>query len=93
MPSLLPNFNDLGLPYITASVAQGKIFDLIKIGLSYVQIALLILIIISGLRWMFSFGDSEKTKAATRGIMHAIIGYIIVLFSYSIVAAVIGLAK
>lgn len=91
MIKFLPEAEDLGFPEVAISEVgvRGVVIEMIATVLSYVQIALLVLIIIAGIRWMFSFGNPEKTQAATKTLIHAIVGYLIVFFSYTLVSTII----
>lgn len=63
---------------------------IIKIGLGFMGIILLLLILSSGFQFMTSGGDETKTAAAKKTFYSAIIGTIIILMSYSIVSLVIN---
>jgi hypothetical protein len=67
---------DAELPAIVA--------NLINIALSLLGIILLVLILYSGVLWMTSGGDEEKTKKARGTLISAVIGLIIILMSGSI---------
>lgn len=60
----------------------------INIALSFLAIICLILIIYSGFIWMTSAGNEEKVKRAKSILKNAIIGAIIVLFSFVITTTV-----
>ncbi|MFA6427221.1 MAG: hypothetical protein WCW16_02100 [Candidatus Magasanikbacteria bacterium] len=61
------------------------VIRLINIALGFLGILLVLLIIYSGLLWMTSGGDEERTKKARRVLFNAIIGLIIILLSNSMV--------
>ena len=56
----------------------------IRIGLSFVGVILLVLLLYAGFLWMTAGGDEEKIKAARGTITSAIVGIIIVTASYAI---------
>ncbi len=70
---------------------SNLISDIIKIILGLIGVIFLILIIISGFEWMMSGGDSEKIKKARSRIKNAVIGIIIIVFSYILVSLVFSL--
>ncbi len=49
-----------------------------------------IMIIIGGLRYVISSGDSSGTAAARNTIIYAIVGLVIVIFAQAIIAFVVG---
>ncbi len=49
-----------------------------------------IIIIISGMRYVLSSGDSAKTSAARSAIIYALIGLVVIILAQSIVSFVIG---
>lgn len=51
-------------------------------------IAAVILIIISGIRLLVSGGDAEKVARARRSLFYAIVGFVIVLFSFVILRVI-----
>lgn len=66
------------------------ITDLLKTVLSFMAILAVIMIVVGGIVWMTAGGDEDKTKMAKQIIYSAVIGLIIILFAYSIVAFVAG---
>ncbi len=62
------------------------IAHLIKIGLQFVGIILVVMIIFSGIGFLFSGGKDENMKKARRSLAGTIIGLIIILSAYSIVS-------
>ncbi|MFA6422021.1 MAG: hypothetical protein WCV92_01310 [Candidatus Buchananbacteria bacterium] len=63
---------------------------LVRIFLSLIVLIAVLLIILSGFRWMVAGGDEEKIKKARSALFNAIIGLILVLSSYAIVSFVIS---
>lgn len=56
----------------------------------YVAIVLAVLFIMwSGIQWMTSGGDVERLQSAKRRLLYAIIGLVVVLFSFVIVRVVL----
>lgn len=81
---VLPN-SDSGV----ADPAQGALADVLHIvfGLS-ASIALLI-IVISGFRYILAAGDPGKTAQAKKAILYAVIGLIVSMAAFSIVTIVL----
>jgi len=59
---------------------------LIRVAVGFVGIVMLLMILSSGAQFMVSGGDEEKVKGAKQTFYNAIIGIIIILSAYSIVA-------
>ncbi len=68
--------------YSTSGLA-GKIGSMVKILLAFLGIVFLILIIISGFKWMTTNNPEEIKKLWSR-IINAVIGLVIILASYAI---------
>lgn len=49
----------------------------------------LLLIVISGFRYIVANGDPNSTASAKRGILYAVVGLVVVMAAYSIVAFVV----
>lgn len=55
-----------------------------------VGIAAVIMLIIGGLRYIFSGGNNEQVNAAKNTILYAVIGIVVALLAYAIVNFVLG---
>lgn len=73
--------------------AQGQLETIIKAVVNVLSIvvgaAAVIMLIISGLRFITSSGDSSGIQAARNGIIYAIVGLVIVIFAQVIVNFVV----
>ncbi len=65
------------------------ITNLLNFAISFSVVIVVFAVIIAGFKYMFSKGDDEKIKEATRGLLFAFIGLIIVFISPAIVKFVI----
>ena len=63
---------------------------LVHTALGFVGVILLLMILSGGFSFMVSGGDEEKTSAAKRTLFNAIMGVIVILSAYSIVAFVLN---
>ena len=63
----------------------------VQIILSFLGIAFLILIIISGIQWMGAEGNPDSVKTAKARIKNATIGLAIVLLAYAITYFILGI--
>jgi Zn-dependent protease with chaperone function len=70
-----------GLPNTNIETA---IAGFIRVFLSFMAFLLFINIFYSGILWMLSGGNEEKTSLAKKIIINSLIGLIIITFSYSI---------
>lgn len=69
----------------------GSLFNSITTILLFLIGAIaIIMIIIGGLRYVLSAGDSKSTNDAKNTILYAVIGLVIALASYSIIKFVLG---
>ena len=77
-----------GLP--TPATDQTSISTLLSLVFGVVGALALLVITISGLRYVLSSGDPQKTAQAKNGIIYALIGLVISLSAEAIVAFVAG---
>ncbi len=75
---------------IAAPTVGTTIAYLISGALALLAIIFLILVVIAGYRWMTAAGSEEIITSAKKSMKEAIIGLIIVLAAYAIVAFVFG---
>ena len=72
-------FNDLG----------EFVSHILNFAISFSVVIVVFAVIIAGFKYMFSKGDEEKVKEATRSLLFAFIGLLIVFLSPTIVKFVI----
>lgn len=77
---------NMGLPDTDPRIIVAR---LVRAAMGLVGIVVLVMILLSGLSFMVSGGDEEKVKGAKRTFFNAIIGLIIMLSAYGIVAFVL----
>lgn len=82
--------DNAGLGTISGTEAIGRI---IKIALGFLGLIALVIVMISGFKWMTSNGNEEKIKSAKKMLLNGVIGMIIILFSYVIVNFIIKKAQ
>lgn len=73
--------------------SQGVITQIINILLFAIGIISVIMIIVGGIRYTTSNGDSNKVTAAKNTVMYAVIGLVIAIFAYAIVNFVVDKAS
>ena len=76
----------------TSSLAE-TIFKIINAGLILVAAAALVAIIIGGIYYIISMGDTNKTETAKKAILYAVIGLIVVGLSLAIVKFTQGILE
>jgi len=76
-----------------ANTFGGILAFLIEIGLGLVGILSMAFIIFGGIQYITSRGDEEQATAGRKTLTNAIIGLVIVIFSWVIVATVINALK
>jgi len=82
----LVNASTFGLPNVDLITFISR---LVRIFLSLVVLIVILMIILSGFKWMLSGGDDEKIKKARSSFINSIIGLIIIFISYAIVSFVL----
>ena len=65
--------------------AEDLVKNIINILLTVASVVAVIMIIIGGIRYAISNGDSNQVTAAKNTIMYAVIGLVIAIFAYAIV--------
>ena len=65
--------------------AEDLVKNIINILLTVASVVAVIMIIVGGIRYATSNGDSNQVTAAKNTIMYAVIGLVIAIFAYAIV--------
>lgn len=97
IPEITGQLNDLGeigLPGEAADTetATTAVVNFIRMLLGFTALVFLILIIYAGARWMMSGGNTETIDKAKKIISAAIIGLVIIVFSYAITLFIFNVA-
>lgn len=75
-------------------IAQGNLADFIvkvlNVFLGLVSIIAVVFVIIGGFQYMTAAGDTKQTENAKKTIMYAVIGLIVIGFSWAITAFVLS---
>lgn len=74
----------------TAPADTGALQSVLAIVFGIVGAAALLIIVVSGLRYITSAGDPQKTAKAKNGIIYALVGLIIAITAEAIVAFVVN---
>lgn len=69
------------------------LFNVISTVLGLLALLAVIMVIVGGFRWMLSMGNEERILKAKQTISGAIVGLIIVLISWAVVAFVLGVVQ
>ncbi len=77
------------LNFTAYSDLAGFIKNLLNLFISFSVLLVVISVVMAGFKYMFSKGDDEKVKEATRSLIFAFIGLIIVFLSPTIVKFVL----
>ena len=96
-PVLAANVNHLLQGIDCINNGSCTVCDLIQVGVNasqmiigFVGVAVFLLFIYGGILWMIAFGDNKKIEEGKLIIKSAVIGMIIILFSYSLVELLWG---
>jgi hypothetical protein len=76
-----------GLPNTTAG--QSSVSTALQIVLGIIAGLALLMITISGLRYVLSAGDPQKAKQAREGIIYSLIGLVVAIMAEAIVTYVV----
>jgi hypothetical protein len=82
------NVDPGNLPHISADSSNLK--TLLDIAFGILGALSLLMITISGFRYVLSAGDPQKTASAREGIVYALVGLIIAITAGSIITFVVG---
>lgn len=69
---------------LSESEPSALIAEIIKVVLSLLAVVFLILIIVSGVKWMTANGEEEQIKKAKATLINAVIGLLIIFAAYAI---------
>ncbi len=87
-PALIPV--PAGLPGDSATTASGTILRYTNIALSLVGIIAVAFLIYGGFRYITSAGNEEAAEGGKKIITNAIIGLVVIIFSYVIVTVIVN---
>jgi len=83
-------------PGVTGSVQQqiiGTANSLLSAALLIVGIAAVFFLVLAGLRYITSGGDPERAKQARSGLIHVVIGIVIVVATFTIIKMAVGFGQ
>ncbi|QQS69111.1 hypothetical protein IPP75_04285 [Candidatus Saccharibacteria bacterium] len=83
------NYSPLPNSGATGDIAKESIPEILRIVFGISGSVALLIIVISGLRYILASGDPAKMAQAKKGILYAVIGLAIALSGYSIVTLVV----
>ncbi len=69
---------------------QERVGNVLRAVYTWVGVIAVVVIVISGIRYMTSQGNAETVKKAKAGIMYAVIGLIIVLAAFAITELILS---
>jgi type IV secretion system pilin len=70
------------------SADSGTLTSIINIALNIIGALALLMMTVSGLRYIISAGDAQKTSSAKNGIIYAFVGLMVAIAARAIVAFV-----
>jgi hypothetical protein len=79
-----------GLPMAGANNNDAAIGTILGIAFGAIGALALLMIVLSGFRYITSAGDPEKMKSAKNGIIYALVGLAVAIAAESIVGFVVG---
>lgn len=84
--SELPNSGNLPTPTADSSAIQ----TVLGIAFGIIGALALLMVVVSGLRYILSAGDPQKTAQAKNGIVYALVGVVVAITAEGIVHFVVG---
>lgn len=87
---LTPPTKPTGLPGNAGDSASGWILNIINISLAVVGIIAVAVLVYGGFRYITSAGNEEAAESGKKAIQNAIIGLVVVIFSYVIVTVIMN---
>jgi hypothetical protein len=82
-----------GLPRVNTDNGSSTISTVLGIAFAVAGALALLMITVSGLRYILSAGNPEKTAKAKDGIIYALVGLVIAITAEAIVAFVVNRVK
>lgn len=71
---------------VAEGTLRAKIVEIINFALSFVALVAVIVIIIAGLMFLFSFGNETTIQRAKKVIIYAVVGLLVIFFAIVIVS-------
>ena len=82
---------NIGLQESSENDVRDFIVNVVKYFITFLGIIAVVVMMYAGFLWMTSGGDPEKLNKAKKTLVNAVIGLIIVLFSFAIVVFIVNL--
>lgn len=89
----LNSANDIGLPSPSADDPKQIAVNIVQYLMTFLGIIAVVVILYGGFQWLTAGGNEDKVGAAKKTIIAGIIGLIIIIAAYAIVAIVVGFAN
>lgn len=90
LSTLAAHINPVGDETIDPGTGTGKLVDILNAVIGSLGIVAVIVVVIGGILYMTSSGDSSKVKKAKDTILYGIIGLVICALAFAIVNFVIS---
>lgn len=84
----LTSIQPVGVPQANAD--DGTFRVILGVVFTIIGALALLMIVISGLRYILAGGDAQKTAKAKEGIVYALVGLVVALTAQAIVSFVVG---
>lgn len=72
----------------TIKCLEAVFYNILKVAVSLVTLALFIMLIVGGFKYLTSGGDPKATESAKNTMTYAIIGLVVIIGSYLILRAI-----
>ena len=84
---------NLGPGFATNRDLIGFVISVINVILGFLALIVFLIVLAAGFSWMTSGGDPKKIEAAQSRIKAAVIGLVVIFFSWAIVTFVFGVLR
>lgn len=81
----------INIPRIDADAA--RLTDIVNIVYFVAAAVAVLIIILSGLRYVISAGDPKQVTTAKNGILYSVIGLVVISIAFAVVRFIIGVAS
>lgn len=89
-PGNLPGAPTSANPTPADLTSSGELQTILSIAFGIIGAIALLVIVVSGLRYITSAGNPERTSKAKNGIIYALVGLVVAMSAEAIVAYVVG---
>lgn len=80
--------SDVGIPKVEAN--NRELIDILQVVYFIAAAVAVLIIVISGIRYVISAGDPKQVTAAKNGILYSIVGLAVITIAFAVTRFIIG---